>query len=237
MSTEETWYQHLANLIDYLNTYKKRPSQLSKNDKERHLAYWYLDQLQNRIRLEYIMKNNEDVRKQWDKFVIDYKEYFLSSEQIWNTYLDKLINYINVNKEQPSESSKDKPTKQLAIWRRTQQINRKNMKQAMKVESIRNKWDKFTTDYKEYLLSLGDYWNANLALLIDYIKKNKIRPLHHSHDEETRRLARWCTDNLSNYKKNIKSMKIPEQRAKFEKLLKDYPDIFDIDKIQQEMVK
>ena len=78
----------------------------------------------------------------------EYKIYFLSNEEEWESKLEEVKAYIDKEKKRPSESSKDDTTKKLGKWISTQQQNYSKREKIMKEESIRKKWEEFVGDGK-----------------------------------------------------------------------------------------
>jgi predicted phage gp36 major capsid-like protein len=90
---------------------------------------------------------NDEIRKLWEEFTEEYKEYLKSNEEIWKDNLDKLKQYINENNIRPSYSSNNNEIKRLGNWIQTQQTNYK--KDTMNDE-IRKLWEEFIKEYNEY---------------------------------------------------------------------------------------
>jgi hypothetical protein len=95
---------------------------------------------------------NEHIRKKWEEFIGDdkYKVYFLSNSESWISTLNKIKLYISENNRLPSKNSKNCDIKKLAIWLLTQLRNYKKQVQIMKDDNIRELWEKFIREYKQY---------------------------------------------------------------------------------------
>jgi superfamily II DNA or RNA helicase len=82
ISNEDLWINKLNEVVNYMNTNNKRPSEHDKNKNVKQLGAWIGTQLQCYKKKEYIMKN-EEIYNKWTDFVNDdkYKEYFISNEE------------------------------------------------------------------------------------------------------------------------------------------------------------
>ena len=91
---------------------------------------------------------NENIRKEWEEFKEEYKEYLLDGEELWRFTLEKVKKFINENKKRPNVKSKNPEEKKLGQWLSNQNINYKNNTQIMKNnESIRKEWGNFKEKY------------------------------------------------------------------------------------------
>jgi hypothetical protein len=88
------------------------------------------------------------IRNSWEEFINQYKEYFMSNEEIWYKRLNKLKEYIDINNKRPSQTDKNKEIKQLGVWLQTQITNYKNETYIMKDVEIKNSWEEFINKYK-----------------------------------------------------------------------------------------
>ena len=95
-----------------------------------------------------IMKK-ESIRNLWEEFISKYKEYHLSDEEEWKYNLTRAKQYA---KQYIDTNIKDE---QLEKWISNQVKNYKNKQWIMKKESIRNLWEEFLNDVKEY------FYNSN----------------------------------------------------------------------------
>jgi hypothetical protein len=95
---------------------------------------------------------------------------------VWKNNLNLVKNYIDENKMKPTESSKNNEIKKLGTWLGDQNQNYKNNKKIMKEKNIREIYENFIKEYKEYFISNEELWNNNLNLVKNYIDENKMRP-------------------------------------------------------------
>ena len=155
MSNEEIWEYKFNQVIEYININNKRPSSESKNEDDKQLGSWILNQLNIYKNKEQIMKN-EEIYNKWTNFINNpkYNLYFMSNEKTWEYKFNQVIEYININNKRPSQSDNDKNIKQLSAWINTQNQSYKTRKQIMSNEEIYKKWTEFTNDpkFKKYFL-------------------------------------------------------------------------------------
>jgi hypothetical protein len=216
LSNEESWYNNLNKVKEYIDKNKKKPSKHVKDKEIKLLGSWIGTQ-------QAYYKNKKDIMKEdkiyteWTNFTNEYQEYFLekyflSNEEIWYNNLIKIKEYIDENKKKPSETDKDKEIKQLGYWIGTQQTNYKKKEHNMKEDKIYTEWTNFTNEYQEYflkkyLLSNEESWYNNLNKVKEYIDKNKKKPSKYDKDKEIKQLGSWIGNQQKNYKKKNDIMK------------------------------
>ena len=93
---------------------------------------------------------NEKIIKLWENFVMEYRNYFMTAEESWNSMLKSAKHYINKYKKRPLQYDKNKINKKLGQWLSQQSNKYKKCIQCMKNVKIREKWEQFITEYKEY---------------------------------------------------------------------------------------
>ena len=76
LNNNELWILKFNQVKDYINKNKKRPSQNDKDKEIKQLAQWISDQQKKYKKKENIMRNNENIYTEWQKFTNEYKEYF-----------------------------------------------------------------------------------------------------------------------------------------------------------------
>ncbi len=150
LSHEEIWDDNINLVIEFINKFKRRPSdKKDNNSQESILARWIGTQIQNYKNKNHIMENNNICIK-WEKFIKEYKQLFLSNEEEWINNLENLKNFIDKNNRKPSHKANNISEKQLYNWFQGQIKNYKNHTQIMKNPEIHKKWEEFITEYKEY---------------------------------------------------------------------------------------
>jgi hypothetical protein len=225
LTNEEIWDNNLEKIKLYINKNKRKPNYNSKNNYIKQLAQWINTQLQNYKNNNQIMKNT-NIKIKWDNFLNEYKEYFISNEEVWYNNLEKVKLYINENKCKPVSTSKDYYVKQLNNWISTQQQNYKNNKNILKNYNIKIKWEEFINEYKEYFISNKEIWNNYLEKVIIYINENKCKPSQLNKNKNIKQLGRWIKTQDNNYKKNKEIMKDNTIKLKWEKFINEYKNKF-----------
>jgi hypothetical protein len=208
LANEELWLSNLNKVIEYIKVNKKRPPENDKNTDIDILALarWTGAQIRNFAKKERIMKQN-NIYNTWKEFMDKYKEYFLSNEEIWLNYLNKVIEYIKVNKNIPSTNDKDTTIKSLGLWVSRQHEIFDKKKYIMKNNVIYDSWKEFINKYKEYFISNEDIWLNNLNQVIEYIDNNKMRPSQHDAERQIKILGAWISQQINNHRKRIYIMK------------------------------
>ncbi len=225
LSNIEIWNNNLEKVIEYIKENNKLPYEKEKNNEIGKLGKWVSTQKKNyKIRKE-IMKN-DIIYNKFTIFLEDYKEYFLSNEEIWNNNLENVIEYINLNKKTPSSKDKDKEIKCLGLWIVTQKKNYINQINIMKNNIIYNKFKDFLEKYKEYFVSNEEIWNNNLEEVIKYININKKTPSINDTNIKIKKIARWLFAQKQNHKNQIDIMKDDIIYNKFKDFQEKYKEYF-----------
>ena len=153
LSNEEIWYNTFNELKDYININNKKPYDSNIDIKEKKLCKW-LSHQQNRYNKKDRIMKIQKIYDTWTNFINDdqYKEYFLTNQEVWFDTLNKVKDYIDQNNKRPTAYNKDIKIKQFGIWIKCQLQNNKNKKQIMKIQEIFNTWNEFINDtkYKKY---------------------------------------------------------------------------------------
>lgn len=221
ISKEEIWHDNLNKVKEYIHENNKVPSQNDKDIKIERLGEWLSNQSTNYKNKKNILKNDEP-RLVYEQFKDEYSEYFISDEEIWYDNLNKLKEYININKKKPSKSSNDIYIKKLGKWLSSQQTNYKNNLHTMKNNDIHISYEQFKDEYSDYFISKEEIWYSNLNKCKEFININKKRPSCKSNDKETRQLGQWLVDQTKRYKKNIEIMKHSNIRLSYEQFSNEY---------------
>jgi len=175
ISNKEIWKLKLIDIKLYINTNKTLPNK----KKNKILREWITTQKANHKIKTQIMSNPE-IYKKWTEFINDekYKMYFISNEEIWNSNLDELKKYIDINNKRPSEESNNNYVKKLGRWTSHQNKTYTKKKEIMSNPEIYNIWTEFINDqkYLEYFISNEDKWNNYLEEIKKYIESNNQLP-------------------------------------------------------------
>ena len=146
---DEIWNSNFYKLKQFIKKNNKRPNSHSKNEDEERLGGWLSHQLKNYKNKKHGMK---DVTRydMWTTFMNEFKQYFPTDDEIWNSTLDNLKKFMKENNKRPSKSSKNKYEKQLGEWLSKQLSYYKNKKHGMKDATRYNAWTKFLEEFKQY---------------------------------------------------------------------------------------
>ena len=215
ISNEELWTIKLDELKSFIDLNERRPSDIK--DTEKVLGKWLSHQLDNFKKKQHIMLS-EDIRSLWDSFINDYEQYFVSNEESWTIKLDELKAFINLNERRPNKNKETE--KVLGIWLTNQLVKRKAKKEIMSNEDVKNTWDNFIKDYKQYFVSNEELWTNKLTELKAFINLNKRRPLVSKETEKV--LGGWLANQLTRRKTKTKIMSNEDIRGSWDSFIKNY---------------
>ena len=144
----------------------------------------------------------------------NYKQYFISAEEIWKKNLENVKRFIDTNNQRPSSTSNNSEEKQLGCWISSQKTHYQNNERIMRNDEMRKMWEKFVTDdnYKQYFRSAEEIWKNKLQEVKEFIDTNHKLPNHHSKNSEEKILGWWIRTQLINYKNNKEIMRNDEIR-------------------------
>lgn len=200
------WERNLNNVKEYINTFGKIPSRNNTTEQYRKLGKW-LDNQKQRINMK-----DDNIKQLWDEFN---KEYLIpNSNNDWHENLEKLKNYINENKETPSQCDEIYEIRVLSLWLNRQRQYYKN--NTMKDE-YKEKWSVFVQDYGHYMLSNEDEWYIKLDILKKYINKYKQKPI-----AKVNHLGNWLYLQQQYYKTYRYGMKNENIRTKWDEFMNEY---------------
>jgi ribosomal RNA-processing protein 8 len=225
IDNDEVWNTNFEKVKQFMDEYKKRPSDKSKNKDEKVLGQWNANQLRN-----YKNQNNsmetEERQQIWKEFVEKYKEYFIDNDEVWNTKFEEVKKFMNKENKRPSSKTKNTEETILGCWIRNQLINYKKKQQTMKTEERRKLWDEFLEEYKEYFIDYNEVWNTKFEELKKFMDEYKKRPNKRSNNEDEKVLGEWIGRQVTNYKKKNNSMKTEERRQIWDEFKYQYSSIF-----------
>ena len=225
LSNDEVWINILKQVENYIIKNNKRPSTHDKDKEIKQLGFWIGTQQTKYKKNEKIMKD-ENIKKYWKEFTINYKQYFLTNEEEWNNSLKQVEDYIIKNNKRPSDSNKDIEIKKMGEWINNQQQKYSKNENIMKDENIRKYWKEFITKYKQYFLTNDEDWVNSLKQIENYIIKNNKRPSIHDKDIEIKKLGKWIGTQRQNYQKNEKIMKDENIRKCWKEFTTKYKQYF-----------
>jgi superfamily II DNA or RNA helicase len=224
-TNNENWINSLKRCKIYIDENKKTPSSIDKNQEIKQLGNWLSMQKNNNEKKERIMKD-EEIRKLWEEFIENYKEYFKTNNKIWIDNLDECKKYIDENNEPPSKTDKKQEIKQLGLWLSTQKKNYSKKEYIMKDEEIIKLWEEFIENYKEYFETNNEIWINKLNKCKKFIDENKKRPSCSDKNNEIKQLGSWLIVQKQNYEKKEQIMKDEEIIKLWEEFIENYKEYF-----------
>lgn len=211
-SNEEEWIINLNNVKKYIDENNKKPSGCDENISNSKLSKWINCQQQNYKKNNRIM-SREYIRKMWDDFVNSekYKKYFVNDEE------EKWINKLNLVKKYIDDNNEE--IKKFYTWIQHQLHNYNIKSGAMKNEQIRNEWCEFVNSEKykkiHFISNIKD-WTHNLEEVKKYINDNNKRPSDDSKDDNIKKLGKWLSHQIQNYKNKTQIMCLEYIRNEWE---------------------
>ena len=205
-SLDEIWYERLEELKIFLKKEKRRPQQ--NIESEKLLNNWL------RTQIMYYETNNFKNSKQindWEIFILQFKEYFKSLDELWNDQFLQLQLFLDTNNRLPSQHTETEKT--LGGWISSQKQNYKN-----KINSFNNNeercklWEEFMEKYKKYFETIDEKWNENLEILQKFINNNDRLPYKHIELESS--LHGWFKNQIHKYKNKSQGFKNNQERCK-----------------------
>lgn len=139
---DELWNDNLKLLREFMDKYKRRPYQ-----SEKMLGKWLSEQLKNYETKKDGMKHN-DRRVIWEEFVEKYKKYLKTDDEKWFENLQKVKEFINLNKRRPNKRKETEKT--LGDWLGNEVKTFKTKSHGFKDPIRCKQWEEFLEEYKEY---------------------------------------------------------------------------------------
>jgi hypothetical protein len=209
-SNEEIWKDNLLEIKNYIKEFGRLPF----NHK------WLSHQKENYKDKKNIMKIRQ-IKKLWEEFVQEYKEYFKCNEETWIQKLNELKKFLDTNKKLPSAMSH----RSLRDWTERQKRIYEYNDEIMKNHKINALWKDFIEEYSQYFQSKEIIYKQNIEKLKKYIDTNKQLPLYKDKDG-TLSLRSWMNTQNYNYEKQIKNMKNTEIKELWKEFTNEYSHYF-----------
>jgi rubrerythrin len=221
-SNFEQWKINLEKVKKYIDEHKKRPSKHDKNNNIKILGQWINTQLKCYKTKSFIM-NNKDIRNLFEDFINNdkYKDYIITNEDKWILILEQVKKYIKENKKRPTDCDKNLEIKKMGNWINHQMKKYKNHTEIMQDDNIREIWENFIDEYKEYFMSNDDIWKLKLLNVKKYINENKKRPSKRDMNNDIKIIGNWLSIQVKNYKKHAEIMKNDNIRKLWEDFIND----------------
>jgi superfamily II DNA or RNA helicase len=186
------WCDNYSNILECLSNLKEYDTDLSTKVFIQDSQLKKLNNNQN----ELIIKDQAKI----NNYIISVKEYKTLS---WDDKLEKVKQYMTINKIRPSSKDLNKEIKNLGSWLSYQTYNYNNKKEIMKNTIIYNLWTKFITEYKEYFIDKNEEWEVNLVNACRYIDENNKLPSSTDKNLKIKSLGCWIGRQKQNLKNNI----------------------------------
>ena len=184
---------------------------------------------------------NEEITMLWSvKGELDFSKKFFSTViecnvsfgiEKWKMTLEKVIDYMEIEKKSPSTHDKNPDVKTLGKWVGTQKGNYKNNKYIMLNPEIKKEWEETVGKYKEYLvIDNEEIWRMTLKKVINYMEKEKKCPSEYDKNTDIQKIGLWVTNQKSNYKNTRRIMKNPDIRKEWEETIDKYKEYLVVDR-------
>jgi ribosomal RNA-processing protein 8 len=241
----ELWKLNLNKLVKYMDVNKKCPSTIDKTPEIKKLGGWVGHQKGNYDpdinKCNQIMKTQE-IHLLWSEILETYKEYLaIGTNELWKLDLNKLVNYMDVNKKSPSNSDENIYIKKLATWvgtqKKTYDPNINKCKHIMKTQEIHSLWSETLVKYSDYLvIDKVELWKLNQNKLVDYMDVNKKCPSKWDKNTDIKQLGSWVCHQKANYDHDINNckegMKTQEIHSLWTEMLEKYSDYLVIELVE-----
>ena len=229
-----SWMDKFNSLQKYISEYKSIPSigkQTDNNIEFKRLASWIKNQKFN-FKKKIKMMKYEKYYNLWKNFMEHNPEKFLNNEEKWITKLEKLKEFIDLQKKTPSKYAKDNNTDEdsdddeslqeefsesnLGSWFDSQKGNFKKeikMFRVITVDGIKkyehqhivDLWNDFINTYSKYLLQGKEQWYARLNELKIFLDQNKDKKQKSPSSTSKDTNIRSLASFISTQEKNYKS--------------------------------
>jgi superfamily II DNA or RNA helicase len=221
----DMWPEKFEELKTFIDENERTPSHHSKQIIENQIGNWFSSQKQNYKINKGSMKNKTKCNM-WIKFLEEYKEYLISTDDKWFNNFNELKTFISKNKQLPSTSIQiqNKIIHNLGRWLSIQQQRYASKTEGMKDADRYNLWTQFLEDYKEYFISDDEKWIQKFESLKTFIDKNKRTPSQKKNEEK--KLSKWLSHQQTNYKDKKNSMKDEALYNLYTQFLEDYKEYF-----------
>lgn len=218
----DMWPQRFEELKAFIDENERRPSQVGKKTKEPFLGRWLSSQTQQYKNKTKGMKYEERYNI-WRQFLEEYKEYFVTDDELWLQNFEKTNSFIVSNKKTPSSISKNENEKMLGKWysHNTTDFNNGTMNSERSIL-----WNQMLQQNK--ILSKQEQidikWFSDFETSKQFINTNKKRPSAISVCIEEKNIGSWIVTQNSMYKKKAGPMKDNNKYKLWKQFLEKYKD-------------
>jgi len=228
VDNDTKWNNMLNDVKEWIDKNKKKPSATSKNKIEKDFGNWIcVQQTQYNTKLYHMKKGDRGIL--WEKFLSEYKDYFLDPDAKWFNQFEKLKKWIDDNNKRPVNTSKNIDESQLGNWLDHQISNFKNNRSGINIEN-KNTWKDFTEKYNNFIAEKDIKWYNYLDTVKLWIDDNNRKPYKRSKDIIEKKMGQWLEAQRANYIKNIGPIKDIDKRNAWIQFMKEYKDYFQLSK-------
>jgi superfamily II DNA or RNA helicase len=220
-----SWEEKLEMVEEYIEQNGSLPSKRDKNKEFKHLGLWITTQKRNHEYNLYCMKNTT-IKKQWNIFINKYDHLFVSNDEKWKTYFERVKLYIENHDRLPSSVDKNKDIKKMGQWIVHQKKNYKEKKGIIQDNNIKHLWEEFVNKYQSYFMTNEEIWKYNFDKVKQYIDENNKLPPYHKTSNKFISLAKWISEQQQNFKHNERIMQDKSIRKQWEEFLIKYQSHF-----------
>ena len=183
----DPFYIMFNKIKEWVKKNNKLPSHTSKDNKQHKYGNWC-----NHRRMDFKKNKLSEDKK---KLCMTIKHWYWNQDDLFDEQLNNVKEWIKKNNCMPKVKSKNEEEKKLAKWciyrRREKKEKELSLNKKNKLEEINNwYWEK------------EDFFDIKLNNVKEWIIKNKKYPSYSSADEDEKQLARWCTTQRIENKKN-----------------------------------
>lgn len=233
-SNEEIWCDTFNKLKEFIDNNNKKPSLLKSDEDQWKLKKWISHQEEHYEKRDQNYKDESRIYNEWKQFIESekYGKYFIKNTNVddWINKLNNVKRYIDENKKRPNEKSKNAVESANGKWLSDAIYNCRNDKYLFKNDDVKRIFKEFINEYKEYIKSDIDNPNEEWKKVLNDVKKfietNKKRPSESSTGYEEKKLAKWVSRSIQNFKNKDDNMKNKEICLIWEQFIKDYPEYF-----------
>ena len=246
-----SWIDKFNMLQKYINQNKSIPSIGKETDNDielKRLSAWFQIQKMN-FRKKIKLMKYEKYYNLWKNFMESNPKQFLDVDEKWINKLNKLKEFIDINRKTPSKYSNDEEDSdddslneeytesKLGSWFDNQKGNckkeikmfRNDIINGIKTydhDNIVSLWNEFNNEYSKYLLQGKEQWYSRLNELRAFLDENKDKkqktPSSHSKDSNIKSLASFIGTQKKNYENKTQIMRESDIYDTWTNFLEEY---------------
>jgi hypothetical protein len=211
-TSDELWFNNLQLLKQFLDKYKKRPTEQTN----KILWSWVINQTGNYKTNKDGFRNKERC-KLWEEFMEEYKEYFNTSDELWFNKLQLLKQFLDKYKKRPTRITENT----LHNWV-SDQLKMYNSKKGWVNDNSERcrQWEEFIREYGEYIKPFDKKWDDSFEELKQFLIKEQRRPSQIN--ELEKKIGCWFNQQHIAYTNKKRSFTNKKRCEQWEKFINDY---------------